>query len=174
MSVELVRFKERAKNRHKLTKYNELSASGRSKRYAKAQNEPWILVTSLPQSKDLARQTVNIYKQRMRIEENFRDTKCTRYGFGLKDSRTKSTERMNILLLIAAIATFACWIAGIHAKNRGKDKDYQAHSAKFSSLSFVYLGREVLKKNMRIRKKQFYECIQEVAKVSTLTQMEGA
>lgn len=53
----------------------------------------------------------------MRIEENIRDTKCPHYGFGLKKSLTQSSQRMNILLLIAAIATFAAWFAGLFIRS---------------------------------------------------------
>jgi hypothetical protein len=100
--------------------------------------------------------TVKIYHQRMRIEENIRDTKCTRFGFGLKEGRTHSTERMKILLLIAAIATFACWIAALITRQNGTASDYQAHSAKFKSvISNVYLGREALKRGFNLTDKQF-------------------
>ena len=113
-------------------------------------------MTSLTTSADLAEQTVNIYRQRMRIEENFRDTKCTRYGFGLKESRTRSPERMKILLLIAAVATFTCWLGAIITRQTGAAADYQAHSSKFKSvLSSVFLGREALKKGIKVTKKQF-------------------
>ena len=54
---------------------------------------------------------------------------------------------MSVLLLIAAIATFACWLAGTLAIKRKYAADFQAHSAKFTSaLSVVYLGCEVLRK----------------------------
>jgi hypothetical protein len=40
---------------------------------------------------------VNIYRQRMRIEENIRDTKWLNYGLGLKNSLSRSPERLDIL-----------------------------------------------------------------------------
>ena len=55
-----------------------------------------------------AKKAAKIYRECMQIEEKFKDTKDRRYGFGLNESNTKTTERMNVLLLIAAIATFAC------------------------------------------------------------------
>ena len=83
----------------------------------------------------------------MRIEENIRDTKSPHYGFGLKDSITRSAQRMNILLLIAAIVTLIAWLAGLITKYRGKAAHFQAHSAKFTSaLSPVFLGRRAIKK----------------------------
>ena len=134
-----------------------ISTSGKSKRYAAANKEPWFLVTSLL-AKEKPVLITNIYRQRMRIEENIRDTKCTRYGLGLKNSLTRCPQRMNILLLIAAIATLAAWIAGIHTKNNGNPSDFQAHSAKSTSaLSLVFLGRRVLKKGLDMTKNQFQE-----------------
>ena len=94
--------------------------------------------------------------QRMRIEENIRDTKCPQYGLGLKKSLTKSSSRMNILLLIGAIATFAAWLAGLYIKSIGKAADFQAHSAKFSSaLSTVFLGRRAFHKKIHMTQDKF-------------------
>lgn len=62
---------------------------------------------------------------------------------------------MNILLLIAAIATFAAWLAGLFVKSIGKAADFQAQSAKFTSLSNVFLGRRVLKKRLKIIQEEF-------------------
>ena len=56
-----------------------------------------------------------------------------------KKSLSKSSARLGILLLIAAIATFAAWLAGLETKSRGKAADFQAHSAKVTySLSTVF------------------------------------
>lgn len=116
--------------------------------YIRGSKEPWLLVTSLNDT-DTAKTTINIYRQRMQIEENFRDTKCTRYGFGLKESRTRTDKRMKILVLIAAITTFACWLASIIAKQRGCAPGYQARSSKYTNaLSSVYLGKEVLRQGV--------------------------
>lgn len=92
----------------------------------------------------------------MQIEENFRDTKCTKYGFGLNDSLSKSPDRMNILLLIAGIATFASWLAGLHVRQAGEASDYQSRSVKHKGiLSHVFLGRESLRKKFKLLQKQF-------------------
>lgn len=171
--AHFVLYKGSKKNRHKLNKDKSRSQGGTSERYASAHKEAWLLVTSLLPSENIAQQTVNIYFQRMRIEENFRDTKCTHYGFGLKESRSRSTERMNVLLLIAAIATFACWLAGICARKAGIAADYQVHSSKFTTaLSSVYLGREVLKKKVHILKKHFIIALESLFKINATAQLE--
>jgi len=154
--IHLVLYKGKSKNRHKRNLNKKPCTSSKSKLHAKAGKEPWMLVTSLPQSRDNPNHIVNIYRQRMRIEENFRDTKCPHYGLGLKDSLTRAPERMAILLLIAAIATYAAWLAGISAIQQGNAPDFQAHSAKFTtSLSIVYLGREVIKKQCQLSNAQW-------------------
>ena len=90
-------YKGKNKNRHKRNLNKKISASGKSKRYSNAAKEPWLLVTSLPLARNNPNHMVNIYRQRMRIEENFRDTKCPHYGLGLKNSLTRIPERMAIL-----------------------------------------------------------------------------
>lgn len=132
-----------------------------------------MLVTSLSQARDNPTHIVNIYRQRMRIEENFRDTKCSHYGQGLKHSLTKSPERMAILLLIAAIATWAAWLAGIITTLNGNASDFQAHSAKFTnSLSLVYLGREAIKKQLIVCHAQMVNAIDELATMVIEAQLE--
>lgn len=171
--VNLVLYKGKSKNRHKHNLNKKISASGKSKRYSKAAKEPWILVTSLPQSRDNPNEIVNIYRQRMRIEENFRDTKCSHYGLGLKHSLTRTSERMAILLLIAAIATFAAWLAGIITTLTGKASDFQAHSAKFTrSLSLVYLGREAIKKQLVISEWLLFDAFNHLLQLIIQTQLE--
>ena len=78
LPVQCVLFKGKSKGRHKINKNKIVSTSGKSKRYAAASNEPWFLVTSL-HAKEKPLLITNIYRQRMRIEERIRDTKCTRY-----------------------------------------------------------------------------------------------
>jgi hypothetical protein len=162
VQVRFILYKGKKKKRHKLNKVNrKISQAGKSKRYSKSHVEPWLLVTSLPHTDKTALKTVNIYRQRMRIEENIRDTKSTRYGFSLNESRTHIIKRMKILLLIAAIATFACWIAGLIIKDQGKAPGFQTRStnAKFS-LSIVFLGRVALKKGLMLTKKHLRQGIE--------------
>lgn len=135
-------------------------AGGKNKIHEKSQREPWLLVTSLPEAEYKPWLPVNIYRQRMRIEENIRDTKSTHYGLGLKESLTLSPQRMNILLLIAAIVTFAAWLFGLFIKSIGKASDFQAHSAKFTkALSTVFLGRRALIKKFIMQPYEFKQAL---------------
>ena len=42
----------------------------------------------------------------MQIEETIRDLKSHRFGFALRYARTKRAERLEALLLVAALASF--------------------------------------------------------------------
>ena len=171
--VHIVLYKGKNKNRHKRNLNKKISVGGMNKRYSNAAKEPWVLVTSLSQARDNPAQPVNIYRQRMRIEESFRDTKCAHYGQGLKHSLTKSPERMAILLLIAAIATWAAWLSGIITTLKGNSSDFQAHSAKFTnSLSLVYLGREAIKKQLIVSLSQVVNAINTLASMVIEAQLE--
>ena len=107
---------------------------------------PWLLATSIPHGKGIAKLVKRIYTKRMQIEESFRDLKSHRYGFGLRDAYTKNPERGSILLLIAALATFALWILGAAGTMRGLTRHFQSNTIKDRAvLSIVYLGKELWK-----------------------------
>lgn len=147
--------------RQKLNLNKSESKSGKTQRFKKNYNEPWLLATSLNEAECKPQWISNIYKQRMRIEENFRDTKCPYYGLGLKQSLSQTTDRLNILLLIAAIATFMAWIAGLFTIISGKAASFQAHSAKYKSvLSKVFLGREALQRRLSMTVQQYLNTLQ--------------
>jgi hypothetical protein len=77
----------------------------------KANREPWLLATSLV---DLApRQIVAIYAKRMQIEQSFRDLKCDRFGCAFYYSLTRGKQRLAILLLLQALATFIAWLTAL-------------------------------------------------------------
>ena len=96
--------------------------------------------------KTTPKQLVNIYSKRMQIEETFRDLKSPAYGLGLRHSRTSSSERFDIMLLIALMLQLTCWLAGVHAQKQGWDKHFQANTVRNRNvLSTVRLGMEVLR-----------------------------
>ena len=51
----------------------------------------------------------------MQIEETIRDLENHRWGFALRYARTKRCERLEALLLIAALATLNLWLLGLGA-----------------------------------------------------------
>ena len=62
----------------------------------------------------------------------------------------------------------------ISGKEKEKDKDYQAHSAKFCSvLSIVFLGKRAIKKRLTITKRQFFTAMENLIKLAA-SNMEPA
>jgi hypothetical protein len=72
-----------------------------------------------------AKQLVRLYRQRMQIEEAFRDMKSQQFGEGLERSRSRSAGRYTALVLIASLAAFVLWLIGTAATYR--DLDQQQH-----------------------------------------------
>ena len=92
---------------------------------------------------------------------------------GLKKILTRTPERMAILLLIAAIATFAAWLTGLATLFTGKATDFQAHSAKFTrALSIVFLGREAIKKQLNFSISQLIKAFDVLLQMLANAQLE--
>ena len=121
-------------------------------KHAKREREPWLLVSSLTTEVYTPSQIISLYRQRMQIEEAFRDLKNTRNGFSLRHCRSFGTERLNVALLIAAIAMLLLWIVGIITKQQKQHYQYQANTIRHRSvLSTFTIGWQTLR-----RKQQFY------------------
>jgi hypothetical protein len=80
-----------------------------SRKIAQRESEPWLLAVS-PTLELTPAQVIAVYARRMQIEQSFRDLKSHRYGVGFEDSLTRTCERLAILLLILALATFVAWM----------------------------------------------------------------
>lgn len=83
---DLVLHRRPPQGRYRLTRQGMHSRSRRSVKAEPREKDPWLLVSS-PSLNDLtARQIVQIYAQRMQIEQSFRDLKCDRFGCAFKYS----------------------------------------------------------------------------------------
>ena len=81
----------------------------------------------------------------MQIEETFRDQKNVRWGMSLRYARCHDGERMQILLLIAALASMLQWLFGSLAQRAGLAARFQANTERRRTvLSTVFLGQQVL------------------------------
>jgi hypothetical protein len=119
-----------------------------AKRAAKLAREPWVLVTSLAPNECTAAEIVSIYKQRMLIEEAFRDEKSHRFGWSFEDCRTRSTARVDKYILIATLATLVAILVGLAVESIGRHRDYQANTVHHRRvLSLVTLGRIALSRS---------------------------
>jgi len=111
-------------------------------RQSKSYREPWLLAAS-PALKASVTRIMKMYDTRMQIEESFRDLKSPRFGFGMRYSNSTKPRRVDILLLIATLATFALWLSGLAAEiNKWRGK-IQACTRKRRTLSVVFVGARV-------------------------------
>ena len=112
--------------------------------YRKPHRTPWLLATSLPHHRGAGDEIKRIYAQRMQIEETIRDLKSHRFGFALRYARTKRPERLEALLLVAALATLILWSLGLAASDRQWSRHFQANTERRRKvLSTVFLGQEL-------------------------------
>ena len=82
----------------------------------------------------------------MQIEAAFRNLKSDQFGFGMTLSRSHHIERLNILLLIAALATLCLWWIGLHAREQGWQRYFQANTTRHRPvLSALFLALQVVK-----------------------------
>lgn len=108
--------------------------------------EPWVLATSLPVEFDAVR-IVAVYSTRMQIEETFRDSKNLRFGWCLRHVRSRALQRLETLLLLAALATLAVTLVGLEAERVGYHRGYQANTVRRRALSLFVLGCMVVRRN---------------------------
>lgn len=122
-----------------------------ARRCRQLHKDPWLLATSLPHTGGAARRVLKLYALRMKIEEGIRDTKDVRWGFALRYARSRRAERMEALLLLAALGTLACWLAGLAAEAREWGRHFQVNTVRQRVvLSTVFVGRQLLT-SLRLR-----------------------
>lgn len=90
----------------------------RKKAGREAAKEPWLIFSSTNEFE--ARKIMKLYNRRKQIEQNVRDEKNERFGFGLRASHSHSAGRLMVLSLLATLATILMWLLGYHAEK----KDY--------------------------------------------------
>ncbi len=89
---------------------------------------------------------MKLYSRRMQIEQNFRDEKSERFGFGLRASYSRSAGRIQVLSLLATLSTIVLWLLGFHAENKGLHLRYQANSIKSRRvISYLTLAKNILR-----------------------------
>lgn len=107
--------------------------------HAEPAPEPWYLLTSL----DRARDAVRVYRQRMGIEEGFRDLKS---GLGLKGLWLSQARRVERLMIVAAVATALAVLRALQWRRRHGAKDPQLSTKrKGAVLSYFKMGLELMR-----------------------------
>lgn len=107
--------------------------------------EPWLLSCSGQLDHLSAQSIVKLYAQRMRIEQQFRDTKNAALGMGLSRSRSTGAERLQALLLIAHIAQLILRLIGEAAKAHQLEMQLMSTGRKDrAEISVMTLARRIL------------------------------
>lgn len=75
--------------------------------------EPWLLTVSKSLNRLSATRITRLYAQRMQIEQSFRDLKSHRDGCAFEDTLTRDPRRLEMLLLIHALASLVAWLEGL-------------------------------------------------------------
>jgi hypothetical protein len=115
LSCRVVLMRRPKRGRVELTYYGERARNARSLTMIKRAREPWLLAASTSLNRLSAQAIVGIYAKRMQIEQSFRDLKSHRYGCAFEDTLTRSSRRLEMLLLIHMLASLAAWLAGVAA-----------------------------------------------------------
>lgn len=141
-------YKKTPQHQHAKRSTHHLAKHSNSAVFAKQQRDPWLIATNLSPAQFSPKKIMTHYGKRMQIEACFRDLKSDQYGFGLTLSRSRHIERLNTLLLIAALATLCLWWVGLHARARGWHRHFQANThTDRHVLSVPFLATAVLNRH---------------------------
>ncbi len=132
-----------ARARTATTHFGQPRRSRHSRKAAARGRDPWLLATSL----DLPpRRIAALYATRMQIEQSFRDLKSTRYGAAFELSLTRRPERLAVLLLLLALATFVAWLTGLACVARHLEAHCVPQPTRQRRYSVVRIGCEALRR----------------------------
>lgn len=136
--------KEPKNRKHRCSRGRQAPPPKISDDNSRAAKEPWLLFSNMDDFKP--REIMKLYSRRMQIEQNFRDEKSERYGFGLRSSFSRSGSRIQVLSLLATLSTVVLWLAGYEAERRGLHLRYQANSIKSRRvISYLTLAKNILR-----------------------------
>jgi len=144
-ACQFVLYKGKPKGRVHKNRLGHKAMNSHSRKHAAFAKEPWLLATSLPSSSKLAKKVVALYNLRMQIEESFRDLKSSRFGLSLELHLTYHVERLQILLLIAALALIVAWLMGKATELTAQHWQYQANTVRTRKvLSSIFIGLKMI------------------------------
>lgn len=117
------------------------------RKIAQRYREPWLLSYSPELAYLGASAIVKLYAQRMKIEQQFRDTKNLARGQGLSQSMSHGQRRLQALLLIAHIAQLAKRLIGEAAKAKQLELQLMSNNAKNrNTISVMTLATRVIER----------------------------
>lgn len=146
-----------------------------SRKHARREREPWLLVSNLPSTRHAAKRVVAIYRDRMSIEEAFRDLKAYRHGFAFRSNRGRDPRRVANLLLLAALAMLALWLIGLAGIQRGLDRNLQANTERRRRvLSVLFIGKRLFYQRIRLRRGELVEALAQMSRVIRVHDLDSA
>jgi len=147
------RYKTTIKKRKGASRYPDVN-----KGFSKLYKTPWVLATSLKNTEYGGSFIRDAYQKRMQIEQNFRDEKDPRFGFGWRFSRNKCHRRIAVLCLIAHITAFFLLTIGVLAEKLGLQKYFQVNTErKQRVLSLLTLAKRILKRPLLFELSELYK-----------------
>jgi hypothetical protein len=117
----------KSKGRQRLNRKGTSRASAMARSAESGAREPLLLITSLTDPPSVV---ARLYGFRMQIEETFRDLKSHRYGWSADLIRTRRARRVDMLLLIAALAALAMHVIGLALRGGVVARGMQANTAR--------------------------------------------
>lgn len=155
LKCNIYSYQENLKKRKEKSKFPD-----QNKQYGKLAKKPWILATSLDEDSYGGNFIKNGYKSRMQIEQNFRDEKSPRFGFGWRFGRSGCLNRIAVLCLISHIAYFFLLSIGVLAERLGMHKKFQVNTTNRRVLSFITLAKQILKQGPPLNlEKEYDNCL---------------
>ena len=123
-----------------------------TRKIAQRYREPWLLSYSPELSHLGATAIVKLYAQRMKIEQQFRDTKNLALGMGLSQAKSRGQQRLQALLLIAHIAQLAKRLIGEAAKAQQLELQLMSNNTKGRiTISVMTLATRVIERSDLLR-----------------------
>jgi hypothetical protein len=92
-----------------------LAAYWKRKYRGKQEDEPWYLLTNLPDLKS----AIGVYSKRYGIEAMFKD--CKTGGYNLEGSQA-SPDKLIVLMILIALAMTSAWLKGKRTQLQGQEK----------------------------------------------------
>lgn len=152
-ACRLVLVKKAPKGRKLRYPSGKAVGNSSARKIALRHREPWLLSASPALDHLDAQAIVSLYAQRMRIEEEFRDTKSLILGAGLSVTRSSGQRRLQALLLIGHIAQLAKRLIGEAAKAAQLSLQLSSTNRKTRpEVSVMTLARRVIDSPVLLRK----------------------
>ena len=141
--------KPKIKGRQRLGRKGRPLRGGVPRVCREAAREPLLLITSLSERPPAV---IGIYRMRMQIEQTFRDLKSYRYGWSTRHIRAAHPQRIDVLLLVAALAAVAMHLLGLTIRGGVLARGFQANTERIRNVfSTFFLGRLVLKERLEAK-----------------------